>query len=123
MSTTKKDLLEKILEDLEKIEGLEDVVIASADGLVVAMIIPLNKKLEIFAAMSASILGAAETASADLGKGIPQRVIVETNSEKIIIIGAGPKALLSAVLVRDAALGLVLLEMSKAANKTKEILE
>ena len=72
--------------------------------------------------MTATMLGAAETATSELGKGIPDRVIVEGKEGKIIATGAGPKALLVVMTNPKANLGLVLLEMSKASEKIRELL-
>lgn len=48
--------------------------------------------------------------------------IVESQSGKIIGIGAGPKALLMVMTRPDASLGLVIIEMKKASEKIKRIL-
>ncbi len=72
--------------------------------------------------MSATMLGAAETASTELEKGIPDRVIVESNNGKLIAIGAGPKALVVVLTPSEISLGLVLVELGKAADEIKKIL-
>ncbi len=117
-----KEMLEKVLKDLRAIGDIEASAIVSRDGLLIAADIPQNVNAEAFAAMTATMLGAAETASSELGKGIPERVIVESNAGKIIATGAGGKALLVVMTNPKATLGLVLLEMSKAKEKIKDIL-
>ncbi len=77
---------------------------------------------DTFAAMAATMLGAAETASTELGKGIPERIIVESKRWKIVATGAGPKALLLVTTEPDASLGLILVEVIKASEKIKEVL-
>jgi len=72
--------------------------------------------------MSATMLGAAETATTELGKGIPDRVIVESDNGKLIAMGAGPKALLVVLTEPNAGLGLILVELEKAAEKIKKII-
>ena len=72
--------------------------------------------------MSATMLCAAETASAELEKGIPDRVIVESNNGKLVAIGAGPKALVVVLTPPEISLGLVLVELGKAADEIKKIL-
>jgi predicted regulator of Ras-like GTPase activity (Roadblock/LC7/MglB family) len=47
---------------------------------------------------------------------------VESRRGRIIGTGAGPKALLLVMTKPDASLGLVLLEMTKASERIKEIL-
>ncbi|MCK4928798.1 MAG: roadblock/LC7 domain-containing protein [Methanosarcinales archaeon] len=116
------ELLEKVLTDLKKVGGVEASAAASRDGLLMKAIMPSGQHAETFAAMSATMLGAAETATTELGKGIPERVIVESEHGKLIATGAGPKALLILLTSPEAGLGLILLELDKAAEIVKELL-
>jgi len=113
-------MLEKILNDLKHLGGIEASIVASRDGLLIYSNSALNKNAETFAAMSATMLGAAETATTELGKGIPERIIVESINGKIIATGAGPKALLIVLTEPDASLGLILIDVAKASEKIKE---
>lgn len=115
-----KELLEKVLEDLKKTSGIEATAIGARDGLVIASSM---EKPEVLVAMSATLLGSAEHAVAELGKGVPERVIVETPSGKMVAVGAGPDALLLVIANTDVGFGLLLLEVEKAAEKIKKILE
>jgi len=54
--------------------------------------------------------------------GIPSRIIVESDYGKLVIVGAGPKALLILLANQNSGLGLILLELDKSAKKLKEIL-
>lgn len=114
--------LEEILNGLKNTGGVEASAVASRDGLLLHSTISGKYHAETFAAMSATMLGAAETATTELGKGIPERIIVESNDWKIITTGAGPRALLIVMTEPDAGLGLILIEVEKAAGKIKEIL-
>ena len=116
------EMLEKILKDLNNIGGVEASAIASRDGLLICSTIGKKQPAETFVAMSATMVGAAETATTELGKGIPERIIVESKSGKIIATGAGPKALLLIMTKPDAGLGLVLIEMTKASGKIRNIM-
>ena len=116
------EMLEIVLSELKQVGGVEASAAASRDGLLIKAIMPSGQHAETFAAMSATMLGAAETATTELGKGIPERVIVESDHGKLIATGAGPKALLVVLTTPEAGLGLILLEMDKAAHKVKELL-
>lgn len=70
--------------------------------------------------MTAIILGTAETALSELGKGVPERIIVDTGGGRIIILGAGPKALVAAMIKPDTDLALI--EMEKVADKIRLLL-
>ncbi len=115
-------MMEIIVKEINETGGIEASAIASRDGLLICTTLSDQEQAEIFVAMSATMIGAAETAALELGKGIPDMTIVESQSGKIIGMGAGPKALLMVMTRPDASLGLVITEMKKASEKIKRIL-
>ncbi|MDI6902864.1 MAG: roadblock/LC7 domain-containing protein [Methanocellales archaeon] len=115
---TVAEMLEKELSDLKRVGNIEASAIISRDGLIMTS----DVHAETFAAMSATMLGAAETATAELRRGVPDRLIVEFKEGKIITTGAGPKALLVVMTSPEAGLGLILVEMERAADKIKGLL-
>jgi hypothetical protein len=117
------ELIDKLLSDLKKSGGVEACAAVSRDGLLIKSSMQKEHFAESFAAMSATMLGAAETASTELGKGVPNRVIVESTQGRLIAVGAGHKALLVVIVSPEAGLGLILLELDKTAKKLKELLE
>lgn len=119
---TSIEQLEEVLRNLNRIGGVEALAVASRDGLLIASTISGKQHAETFAAMSATMLGAAETATTELGKGIPDRVIIESKHGRIIATGAGSKALLIVMTQPSAGLGLILIETAKASEKIKQIL-
>jgi predicted regulator of Ras-like GTPase activity (Roadblock/LC7/MglB family) len=120
--TSTIEMIEVILKEIKKIGGIEAAAIASRDGLLILSTLPEQRHAERFVAMSATMIGAAETASTELGMGIPDKIIIESKNGKIIGTGAGPKALLIVMTRPDASLGLVLTEMIKASEKIKHVL-
>jgi len=118
----KTGMMEIILKEINETGGIEASAIASRDGLLICTTLSDQHQAEIFVAMAATMMGAAETASAELRKGIPEIIIVESKTGKIIGTGAGPKALLLVMTGSDANLGLVLFEMKKASEKIKHLL-
>lgn len=121
MATT-KEMLEKVLKDMEKIGDVDASLVVSRDGLLMAADIPTDVNAETFAAMTATMLGAAETAVSELGKEVPERVIAESDEAKMIVCGAGPKALFVVMTGPETGLGLILVEMDGAAEKIKGLL-
>ncbi len=117
------ELVDKLISELKKSGGVEACAAVSRDGLLIRSSMQKEQFAESFAAMSATMLGAAETASTELGKGVPNRVIVESTQGRLIAVGAGPKALLVVIVNTEAGLGLILLELDKTAKKLKELLE
>jgi predicted regulator of Ras-like GTPase activity (Roadblock/LC7/MglB family) len=119
---TTSESIEKILNGMKNIGGIEASTVASRDGLLIYSDVSKKLHAETFAAMSATMLGAAETATTELGKGIPERIIVESSNGRIIATGAGKKAILIVMTEPEASLGLILIEVAKASEKIKDIL-
>ncbi|MCZ7380428.1 MAG: roadblock/LC7 domain-containing protein [Candidatus Methanoperedens sp.] len=117
------DMVDKLLADLKNIGGVEASIAASRDGLLIRGNMPKEKLLASLAAMSATMLGAAETATTQVEKGLPARVIVESEYGRLIIVGAGPKALLIILANLNSSLGLILIELDKSAKTLKELLK
>jgi predicted regulator of Ras-like GTPase activity (Roadblock/LC7/MglB family) len=110
------DLVE-VLGVLNSHSNVESFAIVSRDGRLIETTAGNTEK---FAAMTAIILGAAETALYELGKGLPVRIIVDIRDCRIIILGAGPKALVAAMIKPDTSLALI--EIEKAADKIRSLI-
>jgi predicted regulator of Ras-like GTPase activity (Roadblock/LC7/MglB family) len=72
--------------------------IVSKDGSVVASDVPEDISKETFAIMSATILGASVTASTELKKEAPTKVIFESEDTKTIIMNASRQRILVVVV-------------------------
>ncbi len=121
MTMTSIKTINRVLEELNKTQGIEVSALLSRDGLLISSTMEHNA--ETFAAMSATMFGAAVIASEEFGKGYPDRVIVETENGKLIASGAGPKAMII-VMARDkSTLGQILIDLSKATDRIKEVFE
>lgn len=113
--------LKSILGLLKNTEGVESSAVASRDGLLICSTIP-NKRAETFAAMAATMIGAAETAASELGRDIPERIIVESKNGRIIGTGAGDKAFLIVMTLNNGNIGTIIEETAKASEKIKQVL-
>ncbi len=116
------DRVDDLLKGLKNVGGVMACAAASRDGLLIRAIMQKEQFVESLAAMSATMLGAAETATTHVEMGIPTRVIVESENGKLIVVGAGPKALLILLANTNIGLGLVLLELDRSAKALREIL-
>jgi len=116
------DMVDKLLTDLKNIGGVIACAAASRDGLLIRAVMQKEQFVESLVAMSATMLGAAETATTHVEMGVPSRIIVESDYGRLVIVGAGPKALLILLANQNSGLGLILLELDKSAKKLKEIL-
>lgn len=120
---SKTEMLQNILADIKKAGYVESAAVATRDGLLMASNFPSRSEAEIFAATSATMLGAAESATNEFGKGIPNRVIVEFKGAKMVVIGSGPKALLSVSIRSDTNLGSILIKLENSVSRIREILK
>jgi len=123
MPKSKKDALMSLLTELENVGDIDGAAITTRDGLLVAAKLPNDVNAETFAAMSATMFGAAETAVSELKKGKVRRVISEAEDCKLVAVDAGPSAAVVALVRPEANLGLVLMEIIKTANATKDIMK
>ncbi len=123
MPKSKKEELGDLLKELEKVGDIDGAAITTRDGLLVASRLPRDVNAETFAAMSATMYGAAETAIFELKKGTVKRVISEAEDCKLVAMDAGPSATVVALVRPEANLGLVLMEIIKVANATKELMK
>ena len=115
--------LDEVLLDLKNVDGIESAAIATRDGLLIAANTLPGTHPETFAAMSATMLGAAKTAASSFKEESVNRVIVESNDCRLVAIGSGPKSLVVVLTEINSGLGLILIELEKSARKIDEILK
>ncbi len=108
-----------VIKDLKsRVSGIATALV-SRDGLVLYADVPAGVYTETFAIMCATILGAAATANTELNRAAPERIVVEGNDSKTIIVGSGKKALLVAVVDQSADVTKVVEEVAKVADLLK----
>ena len=85
--------IEKILDEVRSIPSVYEATVVSRSGMHIAGDSPRGVHLETYVAMSAILLGAAETATAEM-KDKLQYVSVELSRGKMVLTSAGNRALL-----------------------------
>jgi len=85
--------LEEVLDEVRSVPSVYEATVVSRSGMHIAGDSPKGVHLETFVAMSAILLGAAETATAEL-KDKLQYVAVELSRDRMVLVSAGPRALL-----------------------------
>lgn len=116
----KSEILSAILRKINGISDVEGAAIVTRDGLLIVSEISSSVDSETFAAMSATMFAAAETALSELKKGGVERVLVESKETKLVLVGAGETAILILMVNPISNIGLVLVEVKKAAAKIKK---
>ena len=102
---------------------VEAAAVVSPDGLPMASALPPEVEEDRLAAMSASLLTLGERAAEGLDKGHLAQVLVEGDQGYVLLMSAGPDALLVAVMSHDAKVGLVLFEMRRAAQSIAAVMD
>ena len=112
--------LTRVLKNLQTTTpGVMGCGVISADGFTIASELPTSIEEQRVAAMAAAMLALGEQATQEFAHGSLQRIFVEGDAGHIIVVNAGPEALLSAVARKDAKLGLVFLQMQRAAENIR----
>jgi len=117
------NMLDKILNDLQSVGGIEFSAIVSKQGLLMVSkeaVAGLNS--EAFAALTATLYMSAESTTLRLSDQKPKSIIVETEDKHLITYTAGPDALIVVMVGKEGYIGLILNELKKAAEKVKNLI-
>jgi uncharacterized protein len=107
---------------MENNQEILAAALVSLDGFTMAAALPDGMQDDRVGAMSAAILGLGERAAAELGRGALTQVFIEGEDGYVMLIAAGPRAVLTCIADVEAKLGLVLYDMRDAAEIIAEIL-
>jgi len=120
---SKKQSFENLLRNLEiSVKDIRGLAIITKNGLPVAVKLPRDVDIETFSGMSAAMYGAAETTMMELRGGHMYWVYTETEDCTLVVIDAGPSALLVSLVRSGANIGLVLMRLKIAANDVKNLI-
>ena len=120
---SKKERIDSLLQELVASGDVEGAAVVTRDGLLVTSSLSSKVDAETLAAMTATMMGSAETAMHELKKKELERVIVETRDSKLITMGAGEETILVAMVSEKVNLGLILISMKKIAQKIEKEVE
>jgi predicted regulator of Ras-like GTPase activity (Roadblock/LC7/MglB family) len=100
---------------------IEASAIVSVDGLIIASALPNDVEEDRVSAMSAAMLSLGERISAELGRGTLEEVYVKGKQGYVILTSIGTEAVLTTLAGQNAKLGLIFLEMRRAAEDLERI--
>jgi predicted regulator of Ras-like GTPase activity (Roadblock/LC7/MglB family) len=116
MAKTRTEMMVRRLRDLQA--GTPDVeasAVVSVDGLIMASSLPTSVEEDRVSAMSAAMLSLGERIAGELGRGLLEQVYIHGNEGYVLLTAVGNDAVLTVLAREQAKLGLVLLEMRRAA--------
>src|SRR5512147_992113 len=95
---------------------IEASAVVSVDGLIMASALPADVEEDRVSAMSAAMLSLGERISGELGRGGLEQVYIKGDEGAIVLTAVGAEAVLTALARPEAKLGLIFLEMRRAAE-------
>jgi uncharacterized protein len=115
-----KSRAEQMVERLRSMQAaapdIEASAIVSVDGLIMASALQQGVEEDRVSAMSAAMLSLGERISSELGRGVLEQVYIKGDNGSILLTSVGAEAVLTALARQDAKLGLIFLEMRRAAE-------
>jgi predicted regulator of Ras-like GTPase activity (Roadblock/LC7/MglB family) len=95
---------------------IEASAVVSVDGLIMASALPQEVEEDRVSAMSAAMLSLGERISGELGRKGLEQVYIKGSAGAIVLTSIGEEAVLTALGRPDGKLGLIFLEMRRAAE-------
>ncbi len=95
---------------------MEASAVVSVDGLIIASALPSNVEEDRVSAMSAAMLSLGDRIASELGRGTLEQVFIRGRNGFVILTAVGDDAVLTALARENAKLGLIFLEMRRAAE-------
>lgn len=124
MTKTRTDLLVARLRDLQASSpDVEASAVISADGLSIASALPREVEEDRVAAMSAAMLSLGERIATELGRGELDQVYIKGTYGYVVLMSVGVEAVLTVLARQQTRLGLLFLDMRRAAEDLGKILE
>ncbi len=95
---------------------IEASAVVSVDGLIMASALQQGVEEDRVSAMSAAMLSLGERIAGELGRGGLEQVYIKGNKGAIVLTSIGTEAVLTALARQEAKLGMIFLEMRRAAE-------
>jgi predicted regulator of Ras-like GTPase activity (Roadblock/LC7/MglB family) len=101
---------------------IEASAIVSVDGLSIASALPQGVEEDRVSAMSAAMLSLGERIATELGRGSLEQVYIKGIKGYVVLMSVGEDAVLTAMAREQAKLGLILLDMRRAAEDLSKLI-
>ena len=117
MTTSRAEQLVERLRSMQaSAPDIEASAVVSVDGLIMASALQQGVEEDRVSAMSAAMLSLGERIAGELGRGSLEQVYIKGDAGAIVLTSVGAEAVLTALARQDAKLGLIFLEMRRAAE-------
>ena len=122
MEKTAHEAMVDRLHDLQgRTPDVEASAVVSVDGLTIAAVLPTSVEEDRVSAMSAAMLSLGERIAGELGRGGLDEVYIHGDNGYVLLTSIGNGAVLTVLARKHAKLGLVFLEMRRAAEDLEKL--
>ncbi len=111
-----EQLVDRLRSMQQSAPDIEASAIVSVDGLIMASALPQEVEEDRVSAMSAAMLSLGERISGELGRAGLEQVYIKGSAGAIVLTSIGEEAVLTALTRPEAKLGMIFLEMRRAAE-------
>lgn len=119
----RSNMIRSILMDLNSSSAdIKAAALVSIDGLLMASALTEEYDEDHVGAMSAAILSIGERTAEELACGELEQVLIKGKSGYVLVAHAGSDAVITVVTRSTARLGLVFLDVQRAAQKIEKLL-
>jgi len=115
-------MLRPLLRAMNQAQRLDASAVISGDGFVIASELGPDVDSNRFAAMSASLLTLADRAAREVDRGMLRQVVIEGERGTMLLVRAGPRAVLAVAAPASVNLGMIFIETRRTALKIESIL-
>jgi len=122
-SSRKEQMVSRLRQMQATTPDIEASAVVSVDGLIIASALPNEVEEDRVSAMSAAMLSLGERISTELGRGSLEQVYIKGGEGFVILTSIGDEAVLTALAGQQAKLGLIFLEMRRAAEDIQLLVE
>lgn len=117
------DMLTSILAELNGTSAdIEASGVISTDGLMMAAVLPQTLDEDRVGAMSAAMLSLGDRAAQELARGELEQVLIKGGRGYVLMTHAGKEAVLTVLAKPQAKLGLIFLDVKRAAESIAELI-
>ncbi len=117
-----EDMVKRLREMQAATPEIEASAVVSVDGLTIASALPTDVEEDRVSAMSAAMLSLGERIATELNRGALDQVYIHGDDGYVILSAIGTEAVLTALAQEKAKLGLVFLEMRRAADDLAKLI-
>ena len=118
-----EEMVKRLREMQNATPEIEASAVVSVDGLTIASALPSNVEEDRVSAMSAAMLSLGERIATELNRGMLDEVYIHGDDGYVILSAIGTEAVLTALAREKAKLGLVFLEMRRAAEDLSKLID